>query len=397
MALILIAIYLITLLTAGVVAADIYLFREWYLYHDTINDDYATRCLIGAIGLLLFSVGGRKPIAWLVSSLKRKDDNPKIMYSQHFDKLRRPDGSEIHVQYEGKRDGQPILFIHGWNATSAEWYYQRKRFSDKYRLVLIDLPGLGKSVRPSNKDFSLVKMATDIEAVIKHADLRNVILYGHSIGGMIILTYCTKVAKSLENIRGLILEHTTYTNPTKTVLFNKVLSAIQKPVLEPLCWIMIALSPVFWLSKWMSYLNGNLLLSTRFLTFTGTQNPRQLDFISKLSAMASPAVFARGMLGMFRYDVTKEIESLNVPALILAANKDRLTLPDASYEMDQKIPDSELREVAPGGHQALIERHEEVDKAVAEFLDRLTRRKSQKVDEPKMRRTDFRSETEQSK
>lgn len=375
MPLVILALLLVTMSTAGFVAVDIYLFREWYLYRDTINDDYAVRCLIGAIALLLFSFSGRKPISWLVSSKKRKDDNPQIEYSIANDTLTRPDGSKIHIQYRGKKDGQPILFVHGWNATSAEWFYQSKKLSPDYRLVLIDLPGLGKSTRPSNKDFSLIKMANDLGAVIEHAKLSNVILFGHSIGGMIIMTYCTKVAKSLSNIKGLILEHTTYTNPVKTALFNKVLTAIQKPVLEPLCYIMIALSPLFWLTKWMSYFNGNLLLSTRFLTFTGTQTPMQLDFISKLSAMAPPAVFARGMLAMFKYDVTKEIENLQVPTLILAASHDRLTLPSASYEMNSKIPNSALEDVAPGGHQGLIERHEEVNTAVVEFIENLNKTK----------------------
>ena len=90
---------------------------------------------------------------------------------------------------------------------------------------------------------------------------------------------------------------------------------------------------------------------------------------------------------MFRYDVTKEIESLRVPALIIAANKDRLTLPKASYEMDNKIPDSILHEVAPGGHQALIERHEEVNESVLNFLRRFN--PSEKRTEPtRKRRTD---------
>ena len=217
-------------------------------------------------------------------------------------------------------------------------------------------------------------MADDVDAVINHAQLKNVVLYGHSIGGMITLTYCTRFTKSLAHVSGIILQHTTYTNPVRTALLNKVLTAIQKPVLEPLCWLMIGLAPLFWVSKWMSYLNGNLLLSTRIITFTGTQTPKQLDFISRLSAMAPPAVFARGMLAMFRYDVTKDIESLAIPALIIAADKDRLTLPKASYEMDSKIPDSIITEVSPAGHQGLIERHEEVNAAVGNFLSGLEHR-----------------------
>jgi pimeloyl-ACP methyl ester carboxylesterase len=388
MPLIILAIFIVTIFSFGFIAADIFLFREWYLYKDTLNDDYAMRCLVGAIALLLFNFSGKTLISRLVSSGKRKDDDPKIEYSDSFETLQRPDGSKIHIQYAGKKDGQPILFVHGWNATSAEWFYQKKKLSYQYRLVLIDLPGLGKSTRPANKDFSLTKMAADLEAVIDHARLRDVVLYGHSIGGMIILTYCTQFATAAKKVKAIILQHTTYTNPVRTALFSKFLTAIQKPVLEPLCHIMIALSPVFWFSKWMSYLNGNLLLSTRLITFAGTQTPQQLDFISKLSAMAPPAVFARGALAMFRYDVTKQIEKLKMSALIIAADRDRLTLPEASYTMKNKIGSSQLRELSPAGHQGLVERNEEVNNIVQGFLGSLTKRPSEKLDDlrPQTRR-----------
>jgi pimeloyl-ACP methyl ester carboxylesterase len=118
----------------------------------------------------------------------------------------------------------------------------------------------------------------------------------------------------------------------------------------------------------MSYLNGNSHIMTRFLTFAGTQTPKQLDFITLLSTMAPPAVTARGVLGMFRYDVTNELANIKVPALIIAANKDRLTKPVASEFMQQHIPDARLVTVSPGNHQGLIERHKEVNEAADEFL-----------------------------
>lgn len=39
---------------------------------------------------------------------------------------------------------------------------------------------------------------------------------------------------------------------------------------------------------------------------------------------------ARGVLGMFHYDVTKDLPSIQVPTLIFAASKDRLTKPVGS-------------------------------------------------------------------
>jgi pimeloyl-ACP methyl ester carboxylesterase len=74
---------------------------------------------------------------------------------------------------------------------------------------------------------------------------------------------------------------------------------------------------------------------------------------------------------MFKYDVSKELSSINIPTLILAANKDRLTRPDASKHMATQIPNAHLSTVAPANHQGLIERHAEVNKIAEHFIDEL--------------------------
>ena len=73
--------------------------------------------------------------------------------------------------------GQPIVFVHGLNANIKTWYYQKKHFEKEYRLIMMDLPGMGKSVRPANKDFSMEKVASDLSAVIEHSGAKNPILW----------------------------------------------------------------------------------------------------------------------------------------------------------------------------------------------------------------------------
>ncbi|HEX2533546.1 MAG TPA: alpha/beta fold hydrolase, partial [Chitinophagaceae bacterium] len=145
-----------------------YLWREWDRYRDTVNDDYAERCLYGMIALLLFMLLGRFLVKALVSKRRKGEDEPRMFDTSRRESISRPDGSTINIEYYGKEEGQAILFIHGWNAQIRNWYYQRKYFEDRYRLIMIDLPGLGKSTRPANKDFSLAKMASDVQAVIDH-------------------------------------------------------------------------------------------------------------------------------------------------------------------------------------------------------------------------------------
>ena len=374
MPLLLLALFLFELLTWAVIGIDIYLFREWYQWRDVVDDDYARQCLCWALGLLAYLFLGKFPIAMLLCKSRKGEDEPKAERAGHPQQLKRPDGSEIHIEEMGNPAGKPLLFVHGWNANSMEWYYQKKHFVDRgYRIILMDLPGLGLSKRPDNKNFSLQKMASDLEAVIHHLDLKGAVLWGHSAGGMTILTYCTEIARDLhQRVSGIILQHTTYTDPTKTSILSKLLHSIKVPVLYPFCWLMILLSPLFWVSKWMSYMNGNLHLSTRFLTFAGTQTFKQLDFIARLSAMAPPSVFARGMLGMMKtYDVSRKLERVDIPTLIFSANRDKLTKPVASDYMETHIRKASQVRLAPAGHQGLVERHGETNEAAQRFLEGL--------------------------
>lgn len=372
MPLLMLALFLTDLLSIAFIGLDIYLWREWYEYRDTVDDEYARRCLYGAIAMLGVLLLGKSLLPRLLGKSRSGEVAPHTFESNQYDSLKRPDGTTLHIQYFGNEAAQPIIFVHGWGVNAREWFYQKNYFEKNYRVILYDLAGLGKSTRPDNKDFSLTKMAQDLNAVIEHTGAKNPILWGHSIGGMIILTLLGKHASSLaQPIKGIILEHTTYLNPVNTSVFDKLMRAIEKPIIVPLCYLMIALSPIMWISRWMSYLNGNTHLSARFTSFAGTQTYQQLDFISYLGTLASPAVTARGALAMFKYDVTKEMPTIQVPALVIAADKDRVTKPVASEVINQSLPNAQLVVVQPGGHQGLLERHQEVNQAAGQFIGTL--------------------------
>jgi len=208
-----------------------------------------------------------------------------------------------------------------------------------------------------------------LNAVIDYSNVKDPILWGHSMGGFTILTFCRVYFNKMDRIKGIILEHTTYTNPTKTSIMSGLLQAIQNPVLKPICWIMIGLSPLLWISRWMSYLNGSSLIMTRLLTFAGTQTAKQLDFTALLSTMAPPAITGRGVLGMFEYDATEVLSQINIPTLVIGADKDRLTKLEASVFMNEHIPGSQLLVLSSAGHMGFVEQHRHVNAVAGKFLN----------------------------
>lgn len=348
------------LLSIALLSGGGYLLYEWY-------EDGRTSTSYLGVGLFMvaWSLVGFLPALLL---RPRGKDEPRFERTETVEHLARPDGSEVHVEFYGPSTGIPIVMIHGWSTNSTVWYYAKRQLSKRFRLIVWDLPGLGKSSRPKNNDFSLEKYARDLDAVIDLAGDKPVFLLGHSIGGMIILTYCRLFAEKLPSrVAGLILTNTTYTNPVKTTVFNQVLQPLQKPLLEPLLHLTIWLWPLAWLMNILSYLNGSLFLAMELSGFSGKETRGQLNFTALQSLRHSPEVQARGTLGMFAYDATPVLKTVSVPTLVIAGNLDVTTLPEASHFMAERLPRCELVPLIPGNHMAFIERHEQFAEAVASF------------------------------
>lgn len=232
--------WLIGLLAIAVFGGGIYILHEWY------SGNLLDRTwLIAGWVMSVWSVLGFLPLN-LVRRWGR--DEPKMQRSQEVQRIARPDGSEIQVEFYGSPDAPPLVLTHGWGPNSTVWYYAKKQLATDFRVVVWDLPGLGKSTQPRNQDYSIEKYARDLEAVLSLVDNQPAILLGHSMGGMILLTFCRLFPESLgDRVAGLVLVDTSYTNPLKTAIFSKFLVPLQKPLIEPLLHLTTALSPLLWL------------------------------------------------------------------------------------------------------------------------------------------------------
>ena len=310
------------------------------------------------------ALGGPKPAQGAEADEPREDRTGEVH------RITRPDGSELRVECYGPADAPPVVMTHGWGCDSTEWFYPKKNLAGRFRLILWDEPGLGLSKKPDNNDYRLENLAADLEAVLAFAGDRPAVLVGHSIGGMITLTFC-KVFPELmrQRVAGLVLAHTSYTNPVRTTKMATVYTAIEKPVLIPLLYLTIALWPLVWAMSWLSYLNGSAHRSTHKQSFAGTETRGQLDFCARYMPHARPDVLARGMLGMIGYDATAALPTIPVPTLVVVGDQDTTTLPEAGRFISRSVPNARLETLSPAKHLGLIEHHGRFDELVAEFAD----------------------------
>ncbi len=331
--------------------------------------DRSTAYLAGGLALTLLSLGGGSVGFPLLrkSGGEAAKAHPTSRGTEH--RVKRPDGSELYAQTFGPDNAPPIVMTHGWSVDSTEWDYSRDALAKGHRLILWDLPGLGKSSRPANNDYSLENLARDLDAIVGLAGGKPVVLLGHSIGGMINLTYCQVFPEALgHRVAGIVQVHTSYTNPVKTAKQHALYEALQKPILEPLCHPMIWLAPVFWVMNWISYLNGSTHRSTHKSSFSGNEAREHLAKVSRYGPKAWPGVVGRGMLAMFRYDATRTMDTVPVPCLIVPGDLDELTTPEASVTMVESLPKATLHTLKPARHMGHMEHHGEFVATVSGFV-----------------------------
>lgn len=348
------------LLMIAFLGGGIYILHEWY------EGDLLDRAwLIAGWAMVIWSCVGFLPLSLL---RRRGNDEPKMQRTRETQRLSRPDGSEIQVEFYGSPDAPPLILTHGWGPNSTVWYYAKKQLANHFRVVVWDLPGLGKSTKPQNKDYSIEKYARDLEAVLSLVGNQPAILLGHSMGGMILLTFCRLFPEHLgDRVAGLVLVDTTYTNPVKTAILSQLLTPLQKPLIEPLLYVTIALAPIVWLISGLSYLNGSMYVTAELSGFTGRETRGQLDFTTRLGLLASPGVLARGVLAMLRFDETQTLPKIPIPVQVIAGQSDIATRLWAHRRLNQAIPNSEIVVLHPAGHMGLMECNAQFAEAVRSF------------------------------
>jgi pimeloyl-ACP methyl ester carboxylesterase len=334
--------------------------------------DLETAMLVGGLALIIWSFGGGLLGLKLLRPRAVGDCPAKPLVT--IQTIRGASGADLHVEISGPIDGLPVVLTHGWGLDGGEWCYAREQLARSHRVIVWDLPGLGESGRPAANDWSLEKLAGDLNAVLALAGDRPAVLVGHSIGGMITLTFCKLFPESLgHRVSGLVLAQTTYTNPVKTAGQAWLYTPLQKPVLEPLCHLMVWLSPVLWALNWLSYLNGSAHRSTERGSFSGHENRFQLESLTRKFVAAWPGVIGRGMLAMFRYDATAILAGLNMPTLVVIGDRDESCSPEAGDFMARSVPDARLVRLSDARHCGLYEYHGAFNAAVAEFVDACAR------------------------
>lgn len=111
------------------------------------------------------------------------------------------DGTSIYFRTYGT--GQPLLIINGGPGMNSNGFENlAKKLSDRYRTIIYDQRGTGKSIlaKVDSTTITMDLMLADIESLRNYFKFEKWSILGHSFGGMLVSYYATKYPQHIERM-----------------------------------------------------------------------------------------------------------------------------------------------------------------------------------------------------
>ncbi len=260
------------------------------------------------------------------------------------------DGTRISYALDGRRDGEPLLLVHGLGADTRGWAMQKRALGSRFRLVMVDNRGVGRSDRAEGP-YDLEVMATDALAALDDAGYGSAHVLGASMGGIISQVIGVRHP---ERVRSLTLACTAcrHFSWRKELLGEWSDQAqaygMREFVRRNLKWMV---GPRSLRRTWpaMAVLGP--------LAF----NVPVASFVAQIDAILSIEDSLRG-----------ELVEVTAPTLVLCGSQDVLTTQGDSEEIASLISGAELAVVRGGAHLFMVEQAGAFNRTVNDFLSRVT-------------------------
>jgi pimeloyl-ACP methyl ester carboxylesterase len=141
-------------------------------------------------------------------------------------------GLRVHLAEAGPPDGEPVLLLHGWPQHWYEWRDVVPALSERYRLLMPDLRGLGWS-EVTERGYEKENLARDQIALLDTLGIERVKLIGHDWGGYAGFLMCLLAPERVERYLATNIIHP-WPRTSARGLLDVWRMAYQLPLVAPL-------------------------------------------------------------------------------------------------------------------------------------------------------------------
>jgi pimeloyl-ACP methyl ester carboxylesterase len=235
----------------------------------------------------------------------------------------------------------PTVLIHGLGTDRRLWLYQVPAFCGRVPTLLVDLRGHGRSSAPPG-EWTVADMARDVIRLLRTLGAEKVHLVGLSLGGMVAQQFALDYPYATAS---LVLADT-IAGPRRgeAPLLREALEFIERHDMREIA-------------------------ETRITTgFSDAVDPLlRCHFIEQV-ALNDKASYTRAARAAFSFDVRDRLAEIAAPTLVVIGDADRTFPIPWMEDVARGIRGARTVSLAGAGHISNLERPQEFNRAVLEFL-----------------------------
>ncbi|XP_066574853.1 bifunctional epoxide hydrolase 2 isoform X2 [Amia ocellicauda] len=300
----------------------------------------------------------------------------------------------VKTHYVEKGNGPPVLLCHGFPECWYSWRYQIPALADAgFRVLALDIKGYGESTAPPDiEEYSQEQICKELVTFMDKMGIPQITLIGHDWGGALVWNmaqYYPERVRAVASLNTPLLPVQPDVNPLEQIkslpAFDYQLYFQEPGVAE--AELEKNLERTFKLMFLSSEDEGpnrpridTSNVRKRGGLFVGMpENPPRSPILTestlqyyvqqyKKSGFRGPLNMYRNLLTNWKWQLSRPISKIQVPALMVTAAKDRVLLPAFANGMENLIADLTRAQIEDCGHWTQMERPAELNKILIPWL-----------------------------
>jgi len=243
---------------------------------------------------------------------------------------------------EDTGSGIPLVLVHGFLGSSDMWEPQINFFKDNFRVIAPALPGFGNS-GAINSCNSIECMAQAVLNIVEKKGIKNFNLLGHSMGGMIV--------QEIAKIAGdKILKLICYGTGPRGNIPGRFETIDQSR------------------KKLRIYGLKNTAYRIAKTWFIEEEKAKYFYLCEKAGKQTSIDAADNGLIAMKDWNGVKNLKNIKNKTLIVWGDQDKAYNLNQVESLNDNIPNSDLKIIKGCSHNVHLEKPDEFNKVVEEFL-----------------------------
>jgi 3-oxoadipate enol-lactonase len=253
--------------------------------------------------------------------------------------------SGTRIYWDDQSSGDPVLLIMGLSYTSDMWHRTRPILSERYRTIVFDNRGVGKSDVPAGP-YTMRQMADDAAAVLDAAGVDRAHIFGASMGGMIAQEFALVYP---QRVRSLLLACTACGGKNAVSADAKVLQTLMARA---------TMTPEEGVEAMVPYIYD-------------AETPRARideDLAIRRGNYATTAGYMGQVQAIMAWTSLDRLKDIQAPTLIIHGETDELVPPENARILATHIRNSRLVMLPRASHILTTDQPEASHRAVLAFL-----------------------------